>query len=276
MLQGFEKIQSMAAARGFARAYALPLMNLSAWLEAAEAAGIAPLRCDLPALYPWARSVLLLVWAYTPYPPPSRIPAYYVASHAGYRACAALRGEIAALGCRCERAELPARTLALQAGVGVQGRNGLLRLVELGSRIVLFTLLTDACDPAPVLDAAPGCPPDCTACADACPAGAIAAGVTQRKCMRYYMDDTPYPDWVYQVQQKHLGCEICMEVCPLNEPCGFCEPPPEVAEAFSAARLAAEEEAAARALVGKNITRRHKLAAEARNFLSRDKRNKNQ
>lgn len=263
----------MAAAQGFARTYALPVQDLSAWLPAAEAAGVAPLPCDLPALYPWARCVLLLVRAYTPYPPQCRIPAYYIASNAGYHACAALRAQIAALGFRCERAEPPARALALHAGIGVQGRNGLLRIGTLGSRIVLFTLLTDACAPSPVpAEHTPPCPPDCTACMNACPVGAIASSVEQRKCMRYFMEDAPYPQWVYAAQRKHLGCEVCMEACPFNEFVGFCEPPEEVAAAFAQARLLAEDEKAARSFVGKNITRRHKLSAEARNFRQREKK----
>ncbi len=273
----FNAMKNLALAHGFARTYALPLTDLSSWERAASRAQVrAKLPCDLPALFPWAKSVLLLVYPYAPYPPDCRIPAYYVASNRAYHAHKALAKEIAALGCRCEPVEPPLRALCLACGIGAQGKNGLLRIDPFGSRIVLFALLTDGCAPQPIMDApAKPCPDGCTACIDACPAnairphGAFPSAVVQTKCMRYYMDDIPYPPFVYALQQKHMGCETCMDACPFNARNTPLTPPEDVRAAFEIARLASGDDAPARSLVGKNITRHGKLTVEAQNFLSR-------
>lgn len=273
----FDAMKNLAASRGFARLYALPLLDLSPWKQDAANAHIhAQLPCDLPSLFPWARSVLLLAYPYAPYPPDCRIPAYYITSNQAYHAHKALAVEIAALGCRCEPVEPPLRALCLACGVGAQGKNGLLRIDPFGSRIVLFALITDGCAPQPVTDApAKPCPDGCTACMDACPVNAIhphglaSSAIVQTECMRYYMDDVPYPPFVCALQQKHMGCEICMDACPFNAYNTPVTPSEDTQAAFQAARLASGDDAPARALVGKNITRHGKLTLEAQNFLSR-------
>ena len=273
----FDAMKNLAAARGFARLYALPPIDLSAWrADAAQAQVGARLPCALPELFPWAKSVLLLVYAYAPYPPACRIPAYYIASNRAYHAHKTLAADVAALGCRCEPIEPPLRALCLACGVGVQGKNGLLRIDPYGSRIVLFALLTDGCAPRPVDDMpSQPCPANCAACANACPAHAIrphgpaVSQIVQARCIRYAMDDVPYPPIISALQQKHMGCEVCMDACPFNAANLPLAPTSGVRDAFSLSRLAAGDDAAARLLVGKNITRHGKLTLEAQNFLSR-------
>ncbi|MDO5111220.1 MAG: 4Fe-4S double cluster binding domain-containing protein [Clostridia bacterium] len=270
-------MKNLAAAHGFARFYALPPVDLSQWREDATKAYVGvQLPYALPALFPWARSILLLVYAYAPYPPDCRIPAYYIASNHAYHAHKALAKQIAALGCRCEPIEPPLRALCLASGVGVQGKNGLLRIDPFGSRIVLFALLTDGCAPVPVTDApSVPCPESCTACINACPPHAIhphglpVSQIVQEECMRYYMDDAPYPPIVYRLQQKHMGCEICMDACPFNACNAPVSPAAEISAAFALPRLASGDDTEARRLVGKNMTRHGKLTLEAQNFLSR-------
>ncbi len=93
------------------------------------------------------------------------------------------------------------------------------------------------------------------------------------ECMRYYMDCADYPDWVYERQTTHIGCEVCQQVCPYNAGLGFEEPTEDIRSAFELGRLADGDTKAARLLVGKNMTGRGKLQKEALNFLSRDKQN---
>ena len=110
----------------------------------------------------------------------------------------------------------------------------------------------------------------CRACEIACPAHAIGeGGYDVNKCMRFYMDGADYPDWVCDIQTKHLGCEVCQDVCPRNAGVGFAEPSDEIRAAFDLDRLASGDAKAARLLVGKNITGHGKLTKEAERFLEK-------
>ncbi len=154
--------------------------------------------------------------------------------------------------------------------------NGLLRFNEYGSRIVLSGIATDAVLPkATDIPPTPPCPGECDACIRACPSLALSiGGITQSKCMRYYMDNTPYPPFVYEHMRQHLGCEICMYACPQNTCLASGSPSSHEAHAFDLERLATGDDADARMLVGKNFTRHSKLKDEAIHFLSRNKNKK--
>jgi epoxyqueuosine reductase QueG len=69
------------------------------------------------------------------------------------------------------------------AGIGVIGRNTLLKNEKYGSMIKVGAVLVDAAlEPDPILDIEP-CPPKCRICLDSCPANALD-GVTadQKRC----------------------------------------------------------------------------------------------
>ena len=266
-------IQEQAQAQGFAQAYFTQPAKLALWRQRADDAGVAgTLTHDVPREYPWASCVILLVRAYRPFAPDERIPGYYVAQNAGYHAAEALSRDLtASTGKRFElTSTLPARATALGSGIGTAGKNGLLRIDPYGSRIALYTLLTDACGPEALQVPAIPCPEGCLLCADACPAGAIAKEasasgtfLTQKKCLRFHMNKTPYEDWVYPLLKKHMGCDVCMDACPLNRPLGVAEPDAPLRAAFALERLLAGNTGQARQYVGRNATGNGKLLHEA-------------
>ena len=221
-------------------------------------------------IYPWARCVLLLVWGYAPFSRDEIIPAYYLASNASYHGAKALQKRLAERGMKAEFVELPARAAALAAGIGTKGKNGLLRLQGLGSRFVLQTIVTDACEPAAYNEPALDCG-DCDRCASACPMGAIdpELGLDVKRCMRYYMDGPMHLDNIKEKLVQYMGCELCQHACPYNEYQTIAEPPEYVKAAFDPKRLLAGDAAEARRLVGRNMTGGGKLTAEAIVFAAR-------
>ncbi len=128
-------------------------------------------------------------------------------------------------GCRTrvcvDSAPLLERGFAYQSGLGFIGRNGMLVVPGIGSRVVLAEILTTADLPVP--DLAPlenGCG-ECTRCLDACPTGALEAPyvVDASRCLSYRTIE-----WKGRVDAGDaarmgdcfLGCDRCQEVCPFN------------------------------------------------------------
>ncbi len=115
---------------------------------------------------------------------------------------------------------MPDRAVAHRAGLGWFGKNTNLLTAGLGSWIFLAEVLTDL----PLVPDKPlkkSCG-RCTACIPACPTNAITAPyvVDNRRCISYHTIENrgPIPlemrplmgDWVF-------GCDICQDVCPVNE-----------------------------------------------------------
>lgn len=261
-------LRKIAYEYGFAGAYFLPLPDFER-------------HDDEPGLvwetsrYPWAKVSCLLVWSYSPYPRGCRIPAYYVNSNSSYHASVALAKRLEAEGAELLRCELPVKHLAAKYGFGSICRNSLVALPKLGTRVVFQSMLLGSSPEHPFEPESYSCAePDicasCRACIAACPAGAIGEdGLDVKKCMRYYMDGADYPEWVYGIQETHMGCEVCQAVCPRNAKIEPADPPEEVAEAFDLRELASGRTKPARLLVGKNFTGNGKLTKEAENFLKR-------
>jgi len=267
----YDLIKKEASSCGFAEVFFLKPLRLDAWHTRAAHLGVgASLRFDVPAAYPGASCILLLVYAYAPFSARERLSAYYLASQRGYLASQALVKALCASGIPCEIAAVPARALALANGVGVAGKNGLLRIGALGSRFALYTLATSACMPRIEVPATASCPAQCDACMRACPMGAITPeGIDAAHCMRYFMDGAEYPFSVYQAQSTHMGCEVCQAVCPQNAQLTKRIPGEAEQAAFALPPLIAGDAAAARSLVGRNLTGNGKLTAEAICFAAR-------
>ncbi|MCF7948767.1 MAG: tRNA epoxyqueuosine(34) reductase QueG [Spirochaetia bacterium] len=129
---------------------------------------------------------------------------------------------------------LDERYYAQRAGLGGQGRNGLLIHPHYGSWVFLGEILTTlTIEPAfsPELENGPTerqlkgpgavCPRDCANCRRKCPTGALRPDgrFDARRCISYLTIEHPggiplelrplIGDWLF-------GCDICQEVCPLN------------------------------------------------------------
>lgn len=221
----------------------------------------------------FASNKLLLAYAYSPFPADERISAYYLASDTSYRAACALCDSLRGKGYQAELSHEKLKPLFEANGLGARGKNSLLAMPGLGSRVVLYAINTNA-SPATAkeqIKPASPCPTSCRACENACPAGAIDQnGFHREKCMRNYMDKADYPDWVRMKQTTFMGCEKCMLACPLNAAIAFSSPDENVLAAFSLEKLISGDAAAARALVGRNITGNGKLTAEAVTFAIRE------
>ncbi len=119
-----------------------------------------------------------------------------------------------------DNSPLPEVRLAVAAGLGVKGDNGLFFSHTYGSFVFIGAIVTDrevgavACAPAACLH--------CGACAAACPGGALVGDgtVDRRRCLSAI---TQRKGELTADEQRLLrrggsawGCDICQEVCPLN------------------------------------------------------------
>ena len=99
--------------------------------------------------------------------------------------------------------------LAIRAGLGARGRNGLLLHPDHGPCLRLAKVLTDlplASDAAGSTELAAVCL-SCDACVVGCPAGAIAAGRDTQGA------SSACPDYW---RQGHRGCARCIAACPAS------------------------------------------------------------
>ena len=117
---------------------------------------------------------------------------------------------------------------AERAGLGWVGKNGCLITTDLGSWVLLATVLLDR-------DLAPDAPhPEhcgsCAACLPACPTAAIVAPglVDARRCLSFHTIERrgPIPDEVAdRLGPWVFGCDDCQAVCPWNRaPAARCDP----------------------------------------------------
>ncbi|MBQ9832162.1 MAG: hypothetical protein IJO48_00335 [Clostridia bacterium] len=270
----YDFIKQISNEYGFAETFFVPPAALDTWRKDADAAGLenVALFDDVKSAYIKAKTVVLLIYPYSPFESDERISAYYIASNTAYHAAKEVIAAIKEKGFYAETARIPLRAYFAQNGIGKVSKNGLLRYAHYGSRIILSAIATDAAEPCEfVPKETKVCADDCENCIKACPVNALDGGkIEQRKCMRYYMDDVPYPDFVLQNMEQYMGCEICMHACRENAKLLKRKPTEEEKAAFDAERLAGGDDACARKLVGKNFTKRSKLMYEAKNFLERN------
>jgi epoxyqueuosine reductase len=111
---------------------------------------------------------------------------------------------------------------AARAGLGYVGKNGCFITERFGSWVVLAAVILDA-----EVDAyADGPASDrcgrCNLCVTACPTGAIEpmARIDAQRCISYQTIENvgPVPAPLRDALEHHVfGCDVCQEVCPLND-----------------------------------------------------------
>lgn len=118
-----------------------------------------------------------------------------------------------------DNSPLDERQCARLAGLGIQGRNGLVIVPPYGSWVFLGTILTTL----PLPDADTPAPPcmNCGACVRACPGGALRttpfdedrclSALTQKKGFL-----SPEEEALLKAHPLIWGCDICQQVCPYN------------------------------------------------------------
>ena len=125
---------------------------------------------------------------------------------------------------------IPERLAAARAGSITYGKNCFAFTQNSGSFIVLssFVVDVDLDHDEPTYDM--HCPPQCTACIDACPTGAIyePLKMNPRRCIAFNtfwaQDGVPGsashipPEIRGKMGSWIHGCDICQEVCPRNRP----------------------------------------------------------
>lgn len=269
----YEFIRKTAEENGFSEVFFTKAEKIENWRKQADAAGLFNVKLfdDVENAYPYAKSLVLMMYPYEAFEIETRISAYYLASNKAYHASKKIIDAIKEKGYSAENAKIPLRAMFLKNGIGVLSKNGLLRYSDYGSRIILCAIATDAvCPRAFEIKETKPCEKDCCICIKSCPVQAIGnIGLEQRKCMRYYMDDIPYPESVLKNIQHYMGCEICMYVCKENADLKKRKPTEKEVAAFDAVKLLTGEDKEARELVGKNFTRHKKLSYEAENFIKR-------
>ena len=122
-----------------------------------------------------------------------------------------------------ERTKLPAKLLAVRTGLGMYGRNNICYIDGMGSYHRLFTFFTDMpCDEDHWRETAvmPECS-KCSACAGACPTGAIERQrflIHAEKCITYLNErEADFPEWLDKSWHNAVvGCMKCQAVCPKN------------------------------------------------------------
>jgi len=122
---------------------------------------------------------------------------------------------------------LDERALAVKAGLGFFGRNGLVISPEYGSRFCIGLLLMDiplenwGHKAGQQRSTSAVCPPNCRKCIDACPNGALLekGGLNAAGCISYLTQkDNLTPEEAVKIGSHLYGCDICQNVCPFNQP----------------------------------------------------------
>lgn len=106
------------------------------------------------------------------------------------------------------RGILSLRHAAHLAGLGVLGKNTLLKNVKYGSMVRFGAILADIHLEGDPITGSPACPEDCTLCMEQCPSGALdGITVNQQKCRAHTYTNT---------KRGHslIRCHVCRQVCP--------------------------------------------------------------
>jgi epoxyqueuosine reductase len=190
-------------------------------------------RMDPTLLVPGAKSVVSLLYNYSPKKDLAREGEYKVSKYAygeDYHFVVKdklktlldiLQDKIGTLNGRAfvDSAPVMERTWAQRSGLGWIGKNSLLLNREMGSFFFIAEIIIDL--PLEYDQAIKDFCGTCTACIDACPTDAIVDPyvVDGSKCISYYTielkESIPtevkgkFENWIF-------GCDICQDVCPWN------------------------------------------------------------
>jgi epoxyqueuosine reductase len=122
-----------------------------------------------------------------------------------------------------DTAPLLEREIAVRAGLGFVGKNGMLIVPGVGSHVVLGEILTDVTLAPSVSSFAEGADRcgSCTACLDACPTRAFVAPrvLDSAKCLSYLTIEKRGPFTEAEegaLGGRLFGCDDCQDVCPFN------------------------------------------------------------
>lgn len=114
----------------------------------------------------------------------------------------------------------PQKIKALEAGIGMRGKNTLVINRGMGSWVSLSTIITDApLEPDEPLKGDCG---TCMRCVEACPTGALSTpyAIQVERCIVYYLchlkDEIP-EDIREKLGVRIANCTICSDVCPYNK-----------------------------------------------------------
>jgi len=241
-------VKSLAAECGFARvgiAPAGPIADgqlLRQWLNAGYQAGMDYMAANLkqrlcPAeLVPGAKSVICLAASYAPAEqdqdtetPAAAFVARYACGRDYHKVlkkraqmlCDRIREAAPQFEGRAfvDTAPVAERSLAVTAGLGWPGRNGVVVAPGLGSYVLLAEII---CNLPLRADRrlADGCG-ECSACVSACPTGAITGYglVDANLCLSYHLIENrggiPAELWP-RVGNRVFGCDSCQLACPHN------------------------------------------------------------
>ena len=223
---------------------------------------------------PWAKSVLLMAFPYAffgEWPEGhAEVSAYYFLSHLAHNTMLGIAENLQQQqGVRTDtRQNLHLKPLGQSIGLGVIGRNGLLRNALWGSRFGMQMIWTDI-PPSSPHDMSQyqtsGCG-DCRLCEDACPTGAIGDTFTSDRCLRWHMfsGEVVPEEFRAAMGNKLIGCDICQKVCPNNQ--GGPEIAPAVTEPFLHGLLLRSEKTVLDVIalaLGKNYARDERVLAQA-------------
>lgn len=111
------------------------------------------------------------------------------------------------------------RMLAVRAGLGFIGNNGLLINPIFGSYLFLAEVLTDTQFPSSE-HVASLCR-DCGRCLSACPSRALSGGgrVNPSRCISSFNVEWngKIPSFAPEFSGRLFGCDLCQEICPFND-----------------------------------------------------------
>ncbi len=188
-------------------------------------------RVDPRGTAPWVNSVVVCIRRYGHYRLPDGPAEHIGRNYLLDRRLACLPDHdrpkrmtagLKALGMRVQRGGCPERAAAARAGVAHILRNGFAWHERCGTWLNVETWRVDAELEPDEPSGEPPCPPECRACMDACPTGAIVEPYLMRMdhCVAHLTYHAPRPiapelwermgPWIY-------GCDACQLACPLNE-----------------------------------------------------------
>ena len=117
---------------------------------------------------------------------------------------------------------VPELAAAELAGVGFRGRHGLRIVPPYGSYVFLGTVLTDLALPSTGPREGALCPPNCRACQQACPTGALGeGGCDVTRCLSHWSQEKgdlpPEMAQALRASPTVWGCDRCQTACPHNQ-----------------------------------------------------------